>query len=443
MANRIVLVSLILIVWYVLRTCDLISSGTRIFFLLGFFLILMATHTLWLLIAQRIELRKQKLFLLNHEPINETNKAAWHPAIDILISVKNESSVISKTVENFLNLNYLNYNLWVIDDCSTDNTLAILKELAKSRPHLKIVERETGSYPGKSAALNDALAKCNAEVVAVFDADASVDKDFFYGVLPYLETDKVGAVQVQKKIYRHQTSWLAQCQASEYALDTYFQMGRDLISGVVELRGNGQIIKRSALIDVGGWNDKSITDDLDLSMRFLINNWDIVFCPDPYVLEEAVTNLPGLIRQRTRWAEGSIRRYLDYIFPLNSISRLSLIERIDLLAFTVFFIVPALIGLELFLEIFRFYTGVPTHGMLLLIMAAIVLVIAQFNIVIAMQFYQPELSLFTAIWRSFVVNAYIFAHWVPCIVKAITKILFGKKSSKWHPTKHVGVSTIP
>ncbi len=425
-----------------MRTCNLLNSGTRIYFLLVFFLALMVTHTAWLLLAQRKEMRKQKLFLkANLDKLDMLN-SNWLPDIDILISVKNESSVIAKTVENFLHLNYPNYKLWVIDDCSTDNTLEILEGLAKTNSKLNIVRREPGSYPGKSAALNTALAQCKAPVLAVFDADASIENDFFLKTLPYLHPDKVGAVQVQKKIYPHQTSFLAQCQASEYALDTYFQMGRDLIGGVVELRGNGEIIKRSALIDVGGWNDKSITDDLDLSMRFLINNWDIVFCPSPHVLEEAVTDLKGLMRQRTRWAEGSIRRYLDYIFPLNSIRRLSLIERIDLLAFTVFFIVPALIGLEVFVETYRFFTGASTHPILLLLMVVIVLIIAQFNIIVASRFYQSELSFTTAFFRSFIVNAYIFAHWMPCIVKAITKILLDNKSSKWHPTKHIGASTI-
>ena len=62
-------------------------------------------------------------------------------------------------------------------------------------------------------------------------------------------------------------------------------------------------------------------------MRLLINHWDIRFVPDAHVFEEAVPTLKGLLRQRRRWAEGSIRRYLDYIFPLNSPTRLSFVER--------------------------------------------------------------------------------------------------------------------
>ena len=102
-----------------------------------------------------------------------------------------------------------------------------------------------------------------------------------------LEPEGIAAVQAQKRIFEHQTGLLVDYQASEYALDTYFQTGRDLIRGAVELRGNGEVIKRQALIDVGGWNNKSVTDDLDLSMRFLINKWDVRFCPHAHVWKKA------------------------------------------------------------------------------------------------------------------------------------------------------------
>jgi len=37
---------------------------------------------------------------------------------------------------------------------------------------------------------------------------------------------------------------------------------------------------------------------------------------------------------------------------------------------------------------------------------------------------------------------YIYAHWLPCVFLALTQIIFGKKTSTWHPTEHVGHSVI-
>ena len=74
-----------------------------------------------------------------------------------------------------------------------------------------------------------------------------------------------------------------------------------------------------------------------------------------------MTKVKALLRQRRRWAEGSIQRYLDYIFPLNSPTRLSFVERLDTFAFTVYFIVPALIVLEVTSELICLSMGVPTY----------------------------------------------------------------------------------
>jgi 1,2-diacylglycerol 3-beta-glucosyltransferase len=258
-------------------------------------------------------------------------------------------------------------------------------------------------------------------------------------MLAVLQPDGVGAVQAQKRIYEHQRGFLPDCQATEYALDTYFQMGRDLIGGAVELRGNGELIKRAALIDVGGWNNLSITDDLDLSMRLLVSKWDVRFCPQAHVFEEAVTTIKGLIRQRKRWAEGSIRRYLDYILPLNSPTRLSLVDRLDTLAFFSYFAVPALFILEILSDTIALMTGGETHTRFLLMIAAAVLAISMVNFFIAIRLYRNK-TLLASLVHTVEVNFYVFAHWMPVVTISFLRILSGRGASKWHRTEHAGMN---
>jgi 1,2-diacylglycerol 3-beta-glucosyltransferase len=253
-------------------------TGPEVLTLLYIVAAVMICHSLWLFTAQGRWQRKTRRAALKEAnaaasgalaPLQDADGVVsnWQPWIDIFISAKNEQRVIENTIRNFFNLDYDKFFLWIIDDCSTDQTPVILENLKKEFPRLRILLRAPGSYPGKSAALNDALPLAKGEVVAVFDADAYVAPYFFDLMLPVLEPEGIGAVQAQKKIYEHQEGFLVNCQASEYAVDTYFQVGRDIIGGTVELRGNGQMIKRAALVDVGGWNNKAITDDLDLTMR--------------------------------------------------------------------------------------------------------------------------------------------------------------------------------
>jgi 1,2-diacylglycerol 3-beta-glucosyltransferase len=457
MRNRIVLVGLVIAVWLGLKIVDCLFSGPEVLLLLCLGIAVMVMHSLWLLNAQHKWRKHGNLLAANKAPSLKANppgaaqassyqsnlfyasEPVWQPWVDIFIAAKNEAPVIETTVRNMFKINYDKFFLWVIDDCSTDNTAAILEALKVEFPRLNLIKRAYGSHPGKSAALNEALPLSKGDVIAVFDADAYVAPDFFALMLPVLEPEGIGAVQAQKRIYDYQKGFLVNCQASEYALDTYFQMGRDLIRGAVELRGNGQMVKRAALIDVGGWNNKAITDDLDLSMRLLVNHWDIRFCPHAYVWEEGVTTLKALMRQRCRWAEGSIRRYLDYIFPLNSPTRLSLVERLDTIAFTVLFVVPALMLLEFSSELIHFSTGLPTHGRLFALISIIIYLISEMNIFVAIKIYR-NMPIWKTLVHSLEVSAYVYLHWIPCIVISLRQIMFGKQASTWHPTEHVGHS---
>ena len=200
------------------------------------------------------------------------------------------------------------------------------------------------------------------------------------------------------------------------------------------------MIKRAALIDVGGWNNKSITDDLDLSSRLLVSNWDIRFVPDAHVFEEGVPTLKGLLRQRRRWAEGSIRRYLYYIFPLNSPTRLSLVERIDTLAWAIYFIVPTLCVIEFSSEISKFAMGMPTNTKLFALISIAVFAITQIDILIALRIYRKKMPILRSFFHSFTVTAYLYMHWMPVIFASFFQILFGKNTSTWHRTEHIGTA---
>jgi 1,2-diacylglycerol 3-beta-glucosyltransferase len=435
MRNRILLATLIIATWFAFKLIDIVVPWPAVIFLLCVTIAIMITHSAWLFWAQ-FQWRKR----LRKNAAAELSEAEdWEPWVDIFIAAKNESRVIESTVRNFFKLDYSRFDLWVIDDCSDDQMPQILKRLQNEFPRLHVVTRTPGCRPGKSAALNEALPLAKGEVVAVFDADAYVAPDFLKRMLAVLQPDGVGAVQAQKRIYEHQRGFLPDCQATEYALDTYFQMGRDLIGGAVELRGNGELIKRAALIDVGGWNNLSITDDLDLSMRLLVSKWDVRFCPQAHVFEEAVTTIKGLIRQRKRWAEGSIRRYLDYILPLNSPTRLSLVDRLDTLAFFSYFAVPALFILEILSDTIALMTGGETHTRFLLMIAAAVLAISMVNFFIAIRLYRNK-TLLASLVHTVEVNFYVFAHWMPVVTISFLRILSGRGASKWHRTEHAGMN---
>ncbi len=263
-----------------------------------------------------------------------SDNLADYPYVSVLVAAKNEEAVIGSLVENLCNLDYPSsrYDLWIIDDNSSDHTPLVLEKLVTQYSNLHIVRRLPNATGGKSGALNQVWSTTQADFIAVFDADAKVPPDLLRRVLPLFKQEQVGAVQVRKSISNAATNLWTRGQVVEMAFDGYVQQQRIAIGGIGELRGNGQFVRRTALEHCSGWNEETITDDLDLTLRLHLNHWDINFLMLPAVGEEGVTNAIGLWHQRNRWAEGGYQRYLDY-WRLIARNRMGTTKTVDLLMF--------------------------------------------------------------------------------------------------------------
>ncbi|MEA5569598.1 glycosyltransferase family 2 protein [Calothrix sp. UHCC 0171] len=277
------------------------------------------------------------------------------PFVSVMVAAKNEEAVISNLVDNLCNLNYPNgrYEVWIVDDNSSDNTGKLLTKLTQEYKNLKIFRRSPDATGGKSGALNQVLPMTKGEIVAVFDADAQVPPDLLMRVIPMFQRQQVGAVQVRKAIANQGENFWTQGQYAEMALDTFLQSHRNAIAGVPELRGNGQFVRRQALSRCGGWNEETITDDLDLTFRLHLDKWDIECIFDPFVKEEGVTTAIALWHQRNRWVEGGFQRYLDY-WDLLLKNRLGSRKTLDMLVFLLSqYIMPMAIVPDFLMAIIR------------------------------------------------------------------------------------------
>jgi 1,2-diacylglycerol 3-beta-glucosyltransferase len=272
-----------------------------------------ATDAWWIACVAALVLLPHALKLLTAKPVSIPVVTDALPTVSLLVSAQNEESVVAQLAANLCQLDYPPdlYEVWVIDDRSTDRTPQLLDELAQQYPQLRVLHRTSGGG-GKSGALNQVLPLTKGELVGVFDADAQVEPGFLRLVANYFRRSQVGAIQLRKVVANTDTNWLTQGQSIEMALDAYLQQQRITIGGIGELRGNGQFVRRQALADCGGWNEETITDDLDLTLRLHLKGWDIDLANSPVVLEEGVTSLKALWHQRNRWAEGGYQRYLDY-----------------------------------------------------------------------------------------------------------------------------------
>ena len=396
----------------------------------------MVTYGLYSIAATKYQKRKLK----KHPPIiNESYK----PFVSIMIPAHNEEYVIANTVENILAIDYPHFEIIVIDDRSSDNTPNVIKELEAKYDKVKALIRSYEAFPGKSAVLNDAMNLAKGDAILVFDADATVEPDFLNKLIPNLEPADVGAVQARKVIRNKDYNFLTRSQNNEYTLDTHFQTGRDAVKGAVELRGNGELIKREALEDIGGWNNYTITDDLDMSTRLHIKGWDIRFCPNACVYEEGIIYVFPLFRQRRRWLEGTIRRYLEYFGEAIKSKKMSLRARLDMAIYITQFIMPLWFMMEVVFRIMRLVTdkicpsAYSLHNVLWssLVIASVVGLGFFTAIRYALRRYDfiPRLS---ALKQAFETTVYMLAIWFPMELFICGKILFCKKDMNWGKTAH-------
>jgi len=235
------------------------------------------------------------------------------PTVDLVVAAKNEAAVIEPLVQSLLSLRYGqdHLQLWIVDDGSVDGTAEILDGLQEHNSRLHVVHRPPGAGGWKSGALNAVLPQLQGEWVMVLDADAQVDPHLLEHLQPLLQ-DRSRALQLRKAVSNSNQNLLTQLQAIEMAFDGVIQKGRIAHQGSGELRGNGQFIPREALLSCGGFNEETVTDDLDLSVRLQLQGTPIDVVWNPPVGEEAVSSLGALWRQRQRWAEGGLQRFLDH-----------------------------------------------------------------------------------------------------------------------------------
>jgi 1,2-diacylglycerol 3-beta-glucosyltransferase len=279
-------------------------------------------------------------------------QASELPFVSVMVPARDEAPVISAVVADLVAQRYgppdaPRYEVVVMDDESHDGTrelaLAAARAASASEGLVRVLPRSaTSGTPTKGAALAAATPSLRGEIIGTVDADSRLAPDFLAGTVAAWSRDPTAAaIQARRQPTNATTSWLTAAQGEEQLMDLASQCGRREVEGNAELRGNGMFVRREALERAGGWNAAAITEDLDLSTRLAAAGEHIALAPEVAVGEEAVTSLAALWWQRTRWAEGSLRRLMEHGPGLLAGSA-PLTRKLDFLAFTGEFLIPPL-----------------------------------------------------------------------------------------------------
>ncbi len=234
------------------------------------------------------------------------------PRITIQLPLYNEMYVVRRLITASCNIDYPRelLDIQVLDD-STDNTVNVakkcvgeFKEKGFDINHIHRVKREGF----KGGALSDGLKVAKGEFIAVFDADFVPQRDILNNTIHYFADKSIGMVQTRWTYLNRKYSLITKIQA--IMLDGHFIMehaARNWSGRFFNFNGTAGIWRKEAIETAGGWQNDTLTEDLDLSYRSQLKGWNFIFLKDEVAPSEIPVEINGFKSQQHRWAKGSIQ----------------------------------------------------------------------------------------------------------------------------------------
>ena len=232
------------------------------------------------------------------------------PLVCIQLPIYNEKFVVERLLGAIANLDYdkSKMQIQVLDD-SNDETLAIVREKING---LKmqgfeiehILRNDRKDF--KAGALQYGLNITKADFIAIFDADFVPNPNFLKEVIPHFNQPNIGMVQSRWGHLNDKFSILTRLQS--YVLNAHFtidQAGRNFGEHFINFNGTAGVWRRETIINSGGWQGDTLTEDLDLSYRAQLKGWQFVYLENLVSPAELPAEMNALRSQQFRWAKGA------------------------------------------------------------------------------------------------------------------------------------------
>ena len=193
-------------------------------------------------------------------------------SITVLIPAYNEESVICDTIDSLLAQSYPIDRIILVNDCSTDNTEKVVIENFPTSVEIFKTPKNAGS---KARALNAALPSVDTDLVCFVDADTVLDEFAIANIMRHFSNEKVGAVSGFVVAKNHSNFWergrlaeyLNGCGINKSAQDNANIV---MIASGCFLTAPTELIKR-----LGGFKERSMAEDMDLTWEIIENGYDI------------------------------------------------------------------------------------------------------------------------------------------------------------------------
>ncbi len=259
------------------------------------------------------------LYMKNKDRVPVPNGTlAALPRVTIQLPIYNEMYVADRLIDAVCQLDYPPelLEVQVLDD-STDETRSVAERAVRRNADqgidIKYLNR-TDRTGYKAGALEAGMKVATGQFIAIFDADFIPTTDFLRRTVPFFADSKVAMVQARWGHINQDYSLLTKVQS--ILLDAHFVLehgSRNRSGHFFNFNGTAGIWRREAIVDAGGWQHDTLTEDLDLSYRAQLRGWQFIFLPDLIAPAEVPVEMNSFKSQQHRWAKGSIQTCLKLL----------------------------------------------------------------------------------------------------------------------------------
>lgn len=241
---------------------------------------------------------------------DELDESLHSSKVSILIAARDEEDNIIDCLKSISKLDYSNYEVWIGNDKSTDNTQQLIEDFIKDKEnyHLLNVESNLGTARGKANVLAQLSHKANGDYFFITDADIEVHPNWIQKMLSSFDknTGIVSGFTIAKD-----SGLFSRMQRIDWA----YAMGMvkvvsDFGKPIVGI-GNNMAVTKEAYFSTGGYEDLpfSIVEDYQLFTEITNRGYGFrnLLHPDVTSSSKPIDSFLELLHQRKRWMRGAFR----------------------------------------------------------------------------------------------------------------------------------------
>jgi cellulose synthase/poly-beta-1,6-N-acetylglucosamine synthase-like glycosyltransferase len=261
-------------------------------------------NSLFILVGTYFAVLFLLLFISHEKKMFQRPKIKNFPSVSIIIPAFNEGKVVEKTVEAVKKMVYpRKKEIIVVDDGSTDDTYKIAKKIRGI-----IVLRKM--HGGKASSLNFGLRRAKGDIIVCIDSDSYPEKNALLKAIQHFE--KGVAAVTTSVLIKNSGNIIEKLQELEYLMIAWSRKILEYLDAIYVTPGPMSLYKRKVILKIGGFDEKNLTEDIEIAWRLMKNKYKIKMALDTKVHTRVPNNLKKWWHQRIRWNVGGLQTFLKY-----------------------------------------------------------------------------------------------------------------------------------